>query len=183
MRIAISKLLAAANLKTDAIQVAKEACAGSGACAQLAALYADADDVTSLDRVVETLRQIARDEPGTHYYAAAAAFLHGNAQLALNEAQTAIAADRSYAAAYDIAGAAHARLGQPDRAAQAFQTSLRFDPHDSTAYTNLGLLAAAAGNRAEAVNDFAEALWLTPDSEAARRGMADAKRLESGGRR
>jgi spermidine synthase len=194
VQIAISKLLAAANLKADAIRVGTAACAqegdgrapphtGSAACEQLAALYADAGDVTSLDSVVGTLRKAAPDQPGTHYYAAAAAFLRGNAELALDEARKTIAADPAYAAAYDMAGAAHTRLGQPDRAAQAFQTSLRFDPHDSTAYTNLGLLAAAAGNRPEAVNQFAEALWLTPDSETARRGMADAKRMSAGRRR
>jgi Flp pilus assembly protein TadD len=189
VQIAISKLLAAAGLKNDAIQVAKDACTGAageagapshgeeraGACEQLASLHADAGDAASLDPVVQTLRDIAPDTAGTHYYAAAAAFLHGNAQSALEEAQKAIGIDASYAAAYDMAGAAHTKLGQADRAAQAFQTSLRFDPHDSTAYTNLGLLALTAGNRAEAVNYFAEALWLTPDNDAARRGLADAK--------
>ncbi|MEQ1909249.1 MAG: hypothetical protein ABMA15_10530, partial [Vicinamibacterales bacterium] len=63
--------------------------------------------------------------------------------------------------------------------AQAFQTSLRFDPHDSTAYTNLGLLALAAGARADAVNYFAEALWLTPNSQAARDGLTRVRGSKS----
>ena len=73
--------------------------------------------------------------------------------------------------------AGQAKLGgvQVDRAAQAFQTSLQFDPHDSTAYTNLGLLAMAEGKRDEAINFLAEALWLTPDSQQARDALAHAR--------
>jgi spermidine synthase len=178
-QIAMSKLLAAAGLKSDAVQVAEDACAASpvvaAACEQLASLHAEAGDAAALDPVVDKLRQFAPAAAGTHYYEAAAAFLHGDAPSALDAAQKALAVDPSYAAAYDMAGAAHTKLGQGDRAAQAFQTSLHFDPHDSTAYTNLGLLALAAGNRLEAVNYFAEALWLTPDSDAARRGLAEAR--------
>ena len=107
------------------------------------------------------------------------AFLRGDVQQAVDAAQRAIGVDAEYAAAYDLAGAAHTKLGQADRAAQAFQTSLRFDPHDSTAYTNLGLLALAAGRRAEAVNYFVEALWLTPDSQVARDGINSALRASA----
>jgi Flp pilus assembly protein TadD len=174
-QVAISKLLAAAGFRPDALETAKTACAAqpvvAAACEQLAALYADAEDRTELERVVAILRDAAPDAPGTHYYGAVLAFLKGEAQAALDAAQKAIAADQKYAAAYDMAGAAHTRLGQADAAARAFQTSLRFDPHDSTAYTNLGMLALAAGRKDEAKNYFAEALWLTPDSSAARDGL------------
>ena len=57
-------------------------------------------------------------------------------------------------------------------ARQAFERSLTFDAHDSTAYTNLGLLELAAGDQAAARRFFAEALWLTPDSATARQGLA-----------
>jgi Flp pilus assembly protein TadD len=103
------------------------------------------------------------------------AFLRGDAHAALDLAGKAIAADATYAAAYDMAGAAHTKLGQVDLAAKAFQTSLRFDPHDSTAYANLGLLALAAGDKAAARNYFAEALWLTPEDRTARDGLARAR--------
>jgi Tfp pilus assembly protein PilF len=124
---------------------------------------------------VQQMKDAAADAAPTLYYSAAAAFLKGDAQTALSAAQKAIAADRSYAAAYDMAGAAHTKLGQPDLAAQAFQTSLRFNPHDSTGYTNLGLLALAAGRTADARNYFAEALWLRPDDRAALDGMSRAR--------
>jgi tetratricopeptide (TPR) repeat protein len=175
VQIATSKLLAAAGFKSEAVETAKSACAAqpvsAAACEQLAALHADAEDQTQLQAVVETLRTTAPDAAGTRYYEAVLAFLKGDAHAALDSAQRAITADPSYAAAYDIAGAAHTRLGQADAAARAFETSLRFDPHDSTAYTNLGLLALAAGRKDEARNYFAEALWLTPDSAAARDGL------------
>jgi spermidine synthase len=178
VQIAISKLLAAAGFNADALTTARTACALQpvypAACEQLAALYAEAEHRTELSAVVQTLRDAAPDAAGTHYYAAVLAFLEGNAQAALASAQSAIAADAKYAAAYDIAGAAHTKLGQADEAARAFQTSLRFDPHDSTAYTNLGLLALAAGRIPEARNYFAEALWLTPDAPAARDGLKRA---------
>ncbi len=56
-----------------------------------------------------------------------------------------------------------------------FERSLSFDAHDSTAYTNLGLLALAAGDRPEARRLFAEALWLDPRSATAREGLARSK--------
>ncbi|HEX7940663.1 MAG TPA: hypothetical protein VF488_02625, partial [Gemmatimonadaceae bacterium] len=178
-QIAISKLLAAASFQADAIATATQACAATpivpAACEQLAELYADAGDSAQLEAVVRTLQTAAPDSAPTSYYTAVLAFLRGDANAALESTRKAIAADASYAAAYDMAGAAHTKLGQADLAAQAFQTSLRFDPHDSTAYTNLGLLALAAGRTAEARNYFAEALWLTPDDRAARDGLARAR--------
>lgn len=178
-QVAVSKLLAAAGLRSDAIDSAKESCAPepvvAPACEQLATLYADAGDNTLLEPVVQRLKAHRPDAAPTLYFAAVSAFLRGDSQAALESARKAITADSSYAAAYDLAGAAHTKLDQPDQAAQAFQTSLRFDPHDSTAYTNLGLLALEAGSRADAVNYFAEALWLTPDSQAARDGLTKAR--------
>jgi Flp pilus assembly protein TadD len=55
-----------------------------------------------------------------------------------------------------------------------FERSLTFDAHDSTAYTNLGVLALAAGDRAAAASRFAEALWLNADDATARQGLQQA---------
>ena len=179
VQVAVSKLLAAASLKPEAVETAATACdakpVDAAACEQLAALHADAGDSARLDPVVRTLEAVAPGAASTLYYTAVSAFLHGDAKAALDAAGRAIAADPTYAAAYDMAGAAHTKLGQADLAAKAFQTSLRFDPHDSTAYGNLGLLALAAGDKAAARNYFAEALWLTPDDRTARDGLARAR--------
>jgi Flp pilus assembly protein TadD len=103
---------------------------------------------------------------------AVAAFLHGDAGAAVVAAERAIAIDPNYTPTYDLAGAAYTRLGRLDPARQAFQKSLSFDAHDSTAYENLGVLELNAGNRALAAKYFAEALWLVPESQTARQGLA-----------
>lgn len=175
-KVATSKLLSAAGFASDAINTAKDGChatpPSAAACEQLASLYADAGDAAALDDALNSLKALAPEGAAVQYYTAAQAFLEGDAKGALESAQKAIAVDAEYAAAYDMAGAAHTRLGQADLAAQAFQTSLRFDPHDSTAYANLGLLALAAGNREAARNYFAEALWLRPEDKVALDGMS-----------
>lgn len=179
-QVATSKLLAAAGLAAEAVDAVQQTCASPApalaACEQLASLHAEASDAARLDAVVQTLRTVAPDGAPTHYYAAALAFMKGDAQQSLEHARRAIGTDATYAAAYDMAGAAHTKLGQADLAQQAFLTSLQFDPHDSTAYTNLGLLALAAGRFEEAADYFAEALWLTPNSQAARDGLAQAQK-------
>jgi Flp pilus assembly protein TadD len=94
---------------------------------------------------------------------------------ALPLARRAIERDRTYAPVSDLIGAIHTKLGQPVEAREAFLTSLQFDPHDSTAYTNLGLLELTAGNHEAAANYFAEALWLDPDSTTARQGLQGSR--------
>jgi Flp pilus assembly protein TadD len=124
---------------------------------------------------VAELRKVAPDRAATEYYAAVAALLHGDARGAVASAQRAIAIDPNYAPTYDLIGAAYTRLDQLDAAREAFKKSLAFDAHDSTAYENLGVLELNAGNRALAARYFAEALWLVPESQTARQGLAQAR--------
>lgn len=51
----------------------------------------------------------------------------------------------------------------------------RSNAHDSTAYTNLGVLALAEGRSLAARRLFAEALWLDPGSGTAREGRARSR--------
>ena len=173
--VARSKLLAANDQRDEAIAAAREAAAKSPlGVEQLASLYADAGDTIQLDATVNELRKVAADRASTEYYAAAAAFLHGDANSAVEHAQRAIAIDPNYAPTYDLLGAAYTRLGQLDPARAAFKKSLSFDAHDSTAYENLGVLELNAGNRVAAAKYFAEALWLVPDSQISRQGLAQS---------
>src|SRR6185369_9688283 len=110
----------------------------------------------------------------TYYYAAVAAFLHGDAGAAVEQSKRAIAIDPNYAPPYDLIGAAYTKLAQLDAARDAFNKSLAFDPHDSTAYENLGVLELNAGNRVLAAKYFAEALWLVPESPTSRQGLMRA---------
>jgi tetratricopeptide (TPR) repeat protein len=142
---------------------------------QLASVYANAGKLAELDATVETLRRVAPDRAATAYFAAVSAFLHGQFADAVKLADRAVAADPAYAAVYDLAGAADTKLGDLKRARAAFETSLHFNAHDSSAYANLGLLELSAGNRAEAARDFSEALWLDPQSAPAREGLTQAR--------
>ena len=178
--VAMSKLLAAAGDRDEALALARGAVTLSPqspmGLEQLASLYADSGDTVQLDATVAALRTLAPDHAATEFYAAVAAFLQGGANEAVAHAERAIAIDPAYAAAYDLIGAAYTRLGRLDSARQAFQKSLSFDAHDSTAYENLGVLELNAGNRALAAKYFAEALWLVPDSQTARQGLSQSKR-------
>ncbi|HUQ86260.1 MAG TPA: methyltransferase, partial [Vicinamibacterales bacterium] len=171
--VARSKLLAADDKRDEAIAAAREAAAKSPiGFEQLASLFADAADTVQLDLTVAELRRVAREHASTEFYAAVAAFLHGDPAAAVTAAQRAIAIDPNYAPTYDLIGAAYTKLNQLDPARQAFQKSLSFDAHDSTAYENLGVVELNAGNRAAAAKYFAEALWLVPESQIARQGLA-----------
>lgn len=179
IHVAMSKLHASIGAATDAQAAAQRALefdrSSSSAVQQLAALAADAGDRAQLDRHVQQLRTRDPDSAATHYYAAVSAWLHERTDDAVQWAERAIAIDPSYAAVYDLLGAALTRRGDRAGARAAFETSLQYDAHDSTAYTNLGLLALGAGDRLAARNYFAEALWLDPESATARRGLAETR--------
>lgn len=176
--VARSKLLAAMGSSSDALDVARTAASGTPtaihALEQLASLYADAGDASRLDGTVARMREVAPNAPETSYFGAVTAFLRGDAQEAVRLCERALGDDPTFAPVHDLLGAAYTRLGQPDRARKEFLKSLSSDAHDSTAYTNLGLIELTAGNHRAAQRYFAEALWLVPDSETAREGLARA---------
>ncbi len=175
-RVTRSRLLAAENRADEARAVFDDADLQSApALEQVAALQAEATDTVQLDRTVSKLKAISPARAATEYYAAVAAFLHGDATGAVASAQRAITLDPNYAPTYDLIGAAYTKLGQLDPARDAFKKSLSFDAHDSTAYENLGVLELNAGHRALAAKYFAEALWLVPGSQLARQGLAQSK--------
>ena len=174
--VARSKLLAAEGKRDEALALAREAAARFPiGLEQLASLLADSGDTVQLDATVAALRKMAPHKASTEYYAAVAAFLHGDATNAVAAAARAIAIDPNYAPTYDLLGAAYTKLNRLDGARQAFRTSLSFDAHDSTAYENLGVLELSAGNRAAASKYFAEALWLVPESTVSREGLRRAR--------
>lgn len=174
--VAISKLQAANSARDEAIQTARQAAALSPAVGleQLASLFADSGDTVQLDATVGELRRAAPGRASTEFYAAVAAFLHGDATAAVTLAKRAIEIDPNYAPTYDLIGAAYTKVNQLDAAREAFHKSLSFDAHDSTAYENLGIVELTAGNRRLAVRYFSEALWLVQESPVAREGLRRA---------
>jgi spermidine synthase len=181
--VARSKLLAASGAMDAALAAAEQASSIEpvqvAALEQEATLIADAGDAVQLGLVVEQLNRIAPQRAVTHYFGAVSRFLRGDAEGTVKLAEQAVAADPAYGPTYDLLGAAQTKLGQTAAARNAFETSLRLNAHDSTAYTNLGVLELAQGNRAAAAGFFAEALWLDPASQTARQGLAEARRSGS----
>ena len=181
--IARSKLLAASGSMDAALAVAEQASSiepvQAAALEQEATLVADAGDPLQLGLVVERLARVAPQGAVTHYFGAVSRFLRGDVEGTVTLAKQAVAADPAYPATYDLLGAAQTKLGQAAAAREAFETSLRFNAHDSTAYTNLGVLELAQGNRTAAAGFFAEALWLDPASQTARQGLAESRRSGS----
>jgi spermidine synthase len=177
--VARSKLLAAGGSFEEAVEAARQASSISSAQAtaltQIAALYADAGAGVQLDAAVDTLMKAAPNRAASQYYAAVSRFLHGNFAETLRLAGQAVAIDPQYAPVYDLLGAAYTKLGQTDAAREAFEKSLRLNAHDSTAYTNLGVLALSSGDASAAAGYFAEALWLDPQSPSARQGLAKTR--------
>jgi predicted membrane-bound spermidine synthase/tetratricopeptide (TPR) repeat protein len=180
MLVAISKIRASTGAMREAKEAATRASdhapADSAALEQLASLHADTGDGALLDNVVARMKATMPDRAATAYYEGVAAFLRGDAAAARGHSERALALDGTYAAAYDLLGAAHTKLEDFSSAREAFLTSLRFDAHDSTAYANLGVLALNQGDAAAATDYFAEALWLDGDSQLARDGLARASR-------
>jgi Flp pilus assembly protein TadD len=175
--VALSKLQAASGGRDEALASARRAVeigrTEPVGHEQLASLYADANDTVRLDEAVDALLHYAGENAApTLYYQAVAGLLHGNLANAMAFAERGIGFNPTYAPLYDLAGAIYVKRGEVFRARWAFEQSLTFDAHDSTAYENLGLLALETGNLTEARNYFAEALWLVPDSRVAREGMA-----------
>src|SRR4029079_1133660 len=129
-----------------------------------------------LDQSIDVLRRVAPDSVVTRYYEGVAALLRDSAEEAVALATRVIAADPNYAPAYDLLGASQTKLGHIPEAREAFEKSLTFDAHDSSAYTNLGLLALAEDNRPAAARYFAEALWLAPTSWVVREGLGRGRK-------
>lgn len=176
--LARARLLAAAGSPGDALATAREAARLTPArpepLEQIASLVADTGDLTALAAAVSALSGAFPDRASAAFHRAVLALLGGDASGALAQAERAIALDPAFAPVYDLAGAALTALDQPDRARRMFERSLEFDAHDSTAYTNLGVLALNAGQRDEAASRFAEALWLNAADDTARRGLSRA---------
>lgn len=73
-----------------------------------------------------------------------------------------IAAHPDDAEAHNSAGVVAMRMGQHDRARQAFRRVLELDPTSATAYANLGADALSSGDLQGAVGDLTRALELDP---------------------
>lgn len=171
-QVALSRFLASTGGIEDAARVAfatvERQTSYVPALEQLASVLADVGDRDRLEPVVARLRAVAPDADPTRYYAATLFFMQGRTDLAIAEGRALVAANPTHAKGYNLLGAALATAGRRDEAREAFLASLRSDPRDPSAYTNLALLELEGGNAAAGIQRLAEALTLDPGSVAAR---------------
>ena len=178
-KLALSRLLASEGAWEDSARIplgmVKSQPANLGAVEQLASIFSDAGDAERLAPAVARLRAEALGRASTHYYSAALAYLQQRPDIAIREAEAALAIDPGHARAQNVLGAALAGLGERDRARAAFRASLTLDPRDPATYSNLAALEMEAGNLSAARRLFAEALILDPANSVARDGLARAQ--------
>lgn len=171
-RIALSRFLASVGNVEDgarlAFAVVEAAPSDVAALEQLASILADVGDKDRLAPVVARLRELAPTSDAARYYSATLRFLEGRADLAVTEARALVTASPTHAKGLNLLGASLATLGRREEAREAFQASLRVDPRDASAYTNLALLELEGGNTPAGLQRLAEALTLDPTSASAR---------------
>jgi spermidine synthase len=189
VRVALARLLAASGVFDQAVAQAEEVVAmepdGARGLELLASIVADAGSADRLGPLVGRLQQQHPGRPETWYYSAVLSFLNDQLPQAIGFAERAVAMNPSHVLAHNLIGSAHARMGNRDRAREAFRTSLERNPQESSTYTNLGLLELEGGNLDLASSYFAEALTLDPSDELARENLSVAtetkRRLEQAG--
>ena len=178
LHIARSRLLASQGAIDSAVSAAERAVATAPASMppreQLASLLTDAGDAARLAPIVRSMARDAPEHAATRYYAAALEFLRQDFASAAALGEQAVAADPADARAQNLLGAALASLGRFDAARNAFREAERAAPQDARTQVNLGILDLRSGATEDAVQHFAAALALDPESTAALRGLADA---------
>lgn len=118
-------------------------------------------------------RAKAHTELGTAY------FQGGRMAVALDEAASAIAADSSYAPAYNLAGLVHMFLRENDKARENFERALRLAPNDPEINNNYGWLLCQTGREKDSFTYFMQAvknpLYQTPTKPFFNAGMCALK--------
>ncbi len=129
----------------------------------LGALYAETG---SLDRAEEQFRAAVSLSPldfAAHNVLGKLYFDSGRLNLAEEQFRKSLECDPNLAA-LDYLGYVYQRRGDNIRAEKAFKDALALNGADSHAHFNLGLIYAAAGQKAQAVQEFQAALAADPNN-------------------
>ena len=115
-----------------------------------------------------------------HTELAASYYELGNMAVALEEVNMALAADRNYAPAYNVAGLIYGALKEDRVAQQNFERALRMNPLDSDANNNYGSFLCERKREDEAIKYFMAALknplYQTPDRSYVNAGLCARRR-------
>jgi type IV pilus assembly protein PilF len=113
----------------------------------------------------------ARERARIHTELAGAYYQRGNLGVALSEARIAIAADSSYAPAYNVLGLVYGDLRENADAEEAFERSLRLNPNDPDANHNFAWFLCENKREEESIRYFLLAvrhpLYATPQKSYA----------------
>ena len=108
----------------------------------------------------------ARERARIHTELAGSYYQRGNLGVALSEARIAVAADSSYAPAYNLLGLVYSDLREKDLAEEAFQRALRINPNDPDANHNYAWFLCENKREEESIRYFLLAvrypLYVTP---------------------
>jgi type IV pilus assembly protein PilF len=107
-----------------------------------------------------------RERARIHTELAASYYQRGNLGVALSESRIAVAADSSYAPAYNVLGLVYGDLRETSLAEEAFQKSLSINPNDPDANHNYGWFLCENKREEESIRYFLMAvrypLYTTP---------------------
>jgi len=110
---------------------------------------------------VSAQRAKIHTELGVNYYQ------NGQLGVALEELNTAVAADRSYGPAYDALALVYMELRQDEQAEANFRQALKVSPNSSETKNNYGLFLCQRGREKEGLRQLLDALknplYPTPD--------------------
>ena len=110
------------------------------------------DLVTPSDEPEHRRRARIRLELATGYYA------EGKTRIALDELKQVIAADPTYAPAYNLRGLIYMGLGDNGQAEASFRHALTLNPRDADALHNYGWLQCQQGRYPESMRSFEQAM-------------------------
>ncbi|HTT37313.1 MAG TPA: type IV pilus biogenesis/stability protein PilW [Burkholderiales bacterium] len=112
-------------------------------------------------------------ELGVRYYEI------GQLGVALEELNTAVSADSSYAPAYNALGLVYMDLHEDDQADKNFRKAIKLDPSSSEAKNNYGLFLCQRGHANEGIRQLLDALknplYTTPDVAYKNAGLCSRK--------
>jgi len=126
-------------------------------------------------RTTGTTDSVASQRAKIHTELGVSYYQHGQLGVALEELNTAVSADRSYAPAYDALALVYMELKEDDQAEGNFRQALKLNPNSSETKNNYGLFLCQRGKEKEGLRQFLDALknplYTTPDVAYKNAGM------------
>ena len=136
-------------------------------------------DAGNVDPAISMLQQMEPEE-GDEFlrrqFLALAALRGGDTETALSTAEELVADYPGNANAHNLLGGIYLTVERFEDARMSFEESRRLNPEGAHALFNLGLLAAATGDSASAVEYLERGLELSPDNRSAVLRLADIHR-------